>query len=150
MVLPLSRSTVRADQAVRLAQPPHSGGIDRLLRIAAARGASTLYLTSHSKPSIRVDGEISAIESEPVMSEPGIRQDRIAISSGRSPRRRRRGIRFSSQRRREKTTESSFFSASPMRIACARRSAQRNANAQHYVRAYVAIRGFNLSNASVD
>jgi twitching motility protein PilT len=38
----------------------------RLLRIAAARGASTLYLTSHACPSIRIDGQVLAIESEPV------------------------------------------------------------------------------------
>ncbi|HTL03494.1 MAG TPA: ATPase, T2SS/T4P/T4SS family [Vicinamibacterales bacterium] len=70
VVLPLSRN-VRNDLAVRFT-PLHSAGIDRLLRIAAARGASTLYLTSHSKPSIRVDGEISAIEGEPVLTEPEV------------------------------------------------------------------------------
>jgi twitching motility protein PilT len=70
-VRPLSRSTVR-DQTVRFAQPLHSEGIDRLLRIAAARGASTLYLTSEARPSIRIDGEISAIEGEGLLSEPEV------------------------------------------------------------------------------
>jgi twitching motility protein PilT len=68
VVLPLSRS-VRNDQAIRFTQPLQTAGIDRLLRIAAARGASTLYLTSQARPSIRVDGEISAIEGESVLSE---------------------------------------------------------------------------------
>jgi twitching motility protein PilT len=76
VVLPLSRSQVRdqarADQAARFSQPLHAGGINRLLRIAAARGASTLYLTSQARPSIRVDGEISPIEGEPVLSEPDV------------------------------------------------------------------------------
>jgi twitching motility protein PilT len=69
VVLPLSRSQVRAEQTVRFPQPLHTAGIDRLLRIAAARGASTLYLTSQARPTIRVDGEISAIEGEAVLSE---------------------------------------------------------------------------------
>ena len=47
----------------------HAAGIDRLLRIAAARGASTLYLTSQARPSIRVDGEISQIDGEPILGE---------------------------------------------------------------------------------
>ena len=50
----------------------HTAGIDRLLRIAAARGASTLYLTSQARPSIRVDGEISPIDGEAVLSEPDV------------------------------------------------------------------------------
>ena len=70
VVLPMPRN-VRSDEAVRFI-PLHSDGIDRLLRIAAARGASTLYLTSNSKPSIRVDGEISAIDGEPALTEPEV------------------------------------------------------------------------------
>ena len=63
VVLTLSRNQVRGDQSARFT-PLHETGIDRLLRIAAARGASTLYLTSQARPAIRVDGEISAIEGE--------------------------------------------------------------------------------------
>jgi twitching motility protein PilT len=69
VVLPLSRHQVRGDQSARFTPSLHSTGIDRLLRIAAARGASTLYLTSQSRPSIRVDGEIGPIEGESVLSE---------------------------------------------------------------------------------
>jgi twitching motility protein PilT len=43
-------------------------GLDRLLRLAAARGASTLYLSSGTRPSIRLDGEVQAIESTPVLT----------------------------------------------------------------------------------
>ena len=69
VVLPLSRSQVRGDQPSRFTPSLHATGIDRLLRIAAARGASTLYLTSQARPAIRVDGEISAIEGESTLSE---------------------------------------------------------------------------------
>lgn len=63
VVLPFARSSVLSEQPLRFTQPLHSAGIDRLLRIAAARGASTLYLTSQARPSIRVDGEIGVIEA---------------------------------------------------------------------------------------
>jgi twitching motility protein PilT len=72
VVLPIARNQVRNEQTVRFTQPLRTAGIDRLLRIAAARGASTLYLTSQARPSIRIDGEISAIEGEPVLSEPDV------------------------------------------------------------------------------
>jgi twitching motility protein PilT len=38
----------------------------RLLRASSARGASTLYLSSGSRPSIRVDGELQMLDGEPV------------------------------------------------------------------------------------
>ncbi len=69
VVLPLSRHQVRGDQSARFTPSLHATGIDRLLRIAAARGASTLYLTSQSRPSIRVDGEIGPIDGESVLTE---------------------------------------------------------------------------------
>ena len=37
-------------------------------RISAARGASTLYVSSESKPSVRVDGELQTLEGEPVLT----------------------------------------------------------------------------------
>ena len=64
VVLPLSRSQVRGDQTQRVTPSPKLAGLNRLLRVAAARGASTLYLVSGSRPSIRVDGEISALDAE--------------------------------------------------------------------------------------
>ena len=38
--------------------------LDRLLRIAAARGASGLYLVSRSHPAVRVDGDMQTLEGE--------------------------------------------------------------------------------------
>ena len=43
-------------------------GLDRLLRVSAARGASTLYLSTDAQPSVRVDGELQTLEGEPVLS----------------------------------------------------------------------------------
>ncbi len=63
VVLPLSRSPVRLESAQRPG-PPRLGGLERLLRLASARGAEALYLFSHSRPSIRVDGEIGVLEGE--------------------------------------------------------------------------------------
>jgi twitching motility protein PilT len=40
-------------------------GLNRLLRIAAARGASALYLSPHVTPAVRVDGEVRVLEGEP-------------------------------------------------------------------------------------
>ena len=68
-VLPLSRGHARPEPAPWFTPALHTTGIDRLLRIGAARGASTLYLTSQSRPSIRVDGQIAAIDGEPTLSE---------------------------------------------------------------------------------
>jgi len=57
---------------VRIEVPPRTpasrtSDVERLLRIAAARGASALFITSESRPYIRVDGDIRQIESEPVL-----------------------------------------------------------------------------------
>ena len=45
---------------------PTLSGLERLLRVSAARGASTLYLSSGSRPSVRVDGELQILDAEPV------------------------------------------------------------------------------------
>jgi twitching motility protein PilT len=65
-VLPLARNFVKSDGR-RMGTSPRLAGLDRLLRLAAARGAETLYLFSQARPSIRVDGEIGALEGEPVL-----------------------------------------------------------------------------------
>ncbi|HXE79739.1 MAG TPA: ATPase, T2SS/T4P/T4SS family [Vicinamibacterales bacterium] len=69
VVLPLARSAVRSgDAASSRPVSPRLEGLDRLLRLAAARGAEALYLFSQARPSIRVDGELSVLESEPVLA----------------------------------------------------------------------------------
>ncbi|RPJ74137.1 MAG: twitching motility protein PilT [Acidobacteria bacterium] len=68
VVLPLARNPVRLETQARAATPARIAGIDRLLRLAAARVANTLYLMSQSRPSVRVDGEIATLEGEPVLA----------------------------------------------------------------------------------
>jgi twitching motility protein PilT len=66
VVLPLTRTPVKADVPPPLAEAALSG-LDRLLRLAAARGASTLYLVSGARPSIRIDGEVRTLDGAPVL-----------------------------------------------------------------------------------
>ena len=66
VVLPISRSPIRGDQLAPALSEATMPGLDRLLRLASARGASTLYLSSESRPSMRVDGELHVIDAEPV------------------------------------------------------------------------------------
>jgi len=66
VVLPISRSPIRGDQLAPALSEATMPGLDRLLRLASARGASTLYLSSQSRPSMRVDGELHVIDAEPV------------------------------------------------------------------------------------
>jgi twitching motility protein PilT len=63
VVLPLARTGVRPETPMRPAAP-RTGGLERLLRTASARGAEALYLFSSARPSIRVDGEIITLDSE--------------------------------------------------------------------------------------
>lgn len=60
--------TVRIEVPPRTAAASRATGIDRLLRIAAARGASALFLTSESRPWIRVEGDLRALDSESALS----------------------------------------------------------------------------------
>jgi twitching motility protein PilT len=66
IVLPLSRNPIQPAAPPPLVEPALSG-LDRLLRLAAARGASTLYLSSATRPSVRVDGDIQLLEGAPVL-----------------------------------------------------------------------------------
>jgi twitching motility protein PilT len=62
VVLPMSRTPVRPEAPARSA--PRLAGLDRLLRLASARGAEALYLLSNARPAIRVDGAMSALDGE--------------------------------------------------------------------------------------
>ena len=72
VVLPLARNHVRQEPPSRPAVSPRINGLDRLLRLAAARGATTLYVTAQARPSLRVDGEIEVLESEAPLSPPEV------------------------------------------------------------------------------
>jgi twitching motility protein PilT len=65
-VVPLTRSPIRSDV------PPPIGdqtaaSLERVLRQAAARGASVLYLSSGARPSIRIDGGVETLDGAPVL-----------------------------------------------------------------------------------
>src|SRR5437763_232747 len=68
VVVSMARNPVRFEQVSAPIGDPTMDGLQRLLRISAARGASTLYLSSEAKPSVRVDGELQNLEGEPVLS----------------------------------------------------------------------------------
>ena len=68
VVLPLARNPIRAEQPLPPLGDDRTSGLDRLLRLSAARGASTMYLSSDSRPGVRVDGELQVLEGEPVLT----------------------------------------------------------------------------------
>lgn len=73
VVLPLARSPIRTDSTrVTPLAPPRHLGVGRLLRTAAARGASSLYLMAEARPSIRIDDEMLMLETEPPLSTPEV------------------------------------------------------------------------------
>lgn len=59
-------------RTVRIEVPPRpaarESGIERLLQLAASRGASALFVISDTRPSIRVEGDIRPLEGEAAMS----------------------------------------------------------------------------------
>ena len=60
VVLPMTRVPIHGEAGQALT------GLDRLLRIAASRGASTLFIASKARPSIRVNGEMQMLD-EPAL-----------------------------------------------------------------------------------
>jgi twitching motility protein PilT len=67
VVLPMARPTLASEPPVQI-KPGAGTPLERILRIAAARGAATVYVVAQSQPVIRVDGEISVLDSEPSLS----------------------------------------------------------------------------------
>ena len=60
-------------RTVRIEVPPRAAamrgsGVERLLRLAAARAASALFVTTDCRPSIRVEGDIRPLDGEPPLS----------------------------------------------------------------------------------
>jgi twitching motility protein PilT len=68
VVLQMTRG-VRTDAPSRRMMPSRTSMVERLLRIAFARGASSLFLSSESRPCIRVEGDIRVLDSEAVLSK---------------------------------------------------------------------------------
>jgi twitching motility protein PilT len=78
VVLPMTR-TVRIEVPPRVAAS-RTTDIERLLRIASARGASALFLTSESRPYIRVDGDIRQLEGEALLSRSDVEAAIVEIA----------------------------------------------------------------------
>jgi twitching motility protein PilT len=84
-VLPIARSPIRPDQGrVTPSSPPRHLGVGRLLRTAAARGASSLYLMADARPSIRMDDEVFVLESEPPLTAPEVEALVLELAPGGS------------------------------------------------------------------
>lgn len=79
--------TVRIEVPPRVSAMGRTTEVERLLRVAAARGASALFLTSESRPYMRVEGDIRQIEGEPVLSRSDVETAivEIAPESSREP-----------------------------------------------------------------
>jgi twitching motility protein PilT len=80
-VLPMTR-TVRIEVPHRSSAgaSARSTDIERLLRIAAARGASSLFLTSESRPWMRIDGDLRQIETEAPLSRADVQRAVLEIA----------------------------------------------------------------------
>ena len=80
-VVPMTR-TVRIEVPPRVAVATQRAAtdIERLLRIASARGASSLFLTSESRPWIRVEGDLRQLESEPALSRADVERAILEIA----------------------------------------------------------------------
>ncbi len=79
VILPISRPAIRSEPAPSSAQAPAAliAPLEHMLRVAAARGASTVYVVAGSKPMIRVDGEISTLDAEAVFAASDV--DRVVM-----------------------------------------------------------------------
>ena len=66
VVVPLARRPMRPDTMPAPSRLPTLTAAEEILRIAAARGASTVYVVAGAGPMVRADGEISSIDVEPL------------------------------------------------------------------------------------
>jgi twitching motility protein PilT len=78
VVVPMSRNSVRSEGASAAAAERHPA-LDRLLRFAVARGASTLYLSSDAQPSVRVDGDVQPLDGEPSLGADDVESLLLAV-----------------------------------------------------------------------
>jgi twitching motility protein PilT len=67
-VVPMARPPIKPEVVTTPFTPSEDAALMHTLRAAAARGAGTVYVVAQSKPMIRVDGEITALESEPMLT----------------------------------------------------------------------------------
>jgi twitching motility protein PilT len=65
----VARVAPRHEVTVPPPSSPRGEGLPHLLQVAAAHGASVLYVAVQAKPSLRVDGEIRVLDHETPLSE---------------------------------------------------------------------------------
>jgi twitching motility protein PilT len=68
VVLPMARPVLAPSEPPVQVKTVAGTPLERILRQAAARGAATVYVVAQLQPVIRVDGEISVLEGEPVLT----------------------------------------------------------------------------------
>jgi len=85
VVVPLARMPIKPESVSVPYTPSEDAALMHTLRVAAARGASTVYVVAQSKPMIRIDGEIGPLESEPTLTAADV--DRLVMELA-PPRRR--------------------------------------------------------------
>jgi twitching motility protein PilT len=63
VIVPLARQTIKSDSSVTTTSARAEGfSVAELLSVAAARGASTVYVVAQSRPMIRADGEMVVLD----------------------------------------------------------------------------------------
>ncbi|MCX6545416.1 MAG: ATPase, T2SS/T4P/T4SS family [Acidobacteria bacterium] len=83
VVLPLARSQIRTDSG--RSTPTLSArrlGLGRLLRIAAARGASSLYLMAEARPTVRIEDDVVPLDDEPVLGTAEVESLILEVAPG--------------------------------------------------------------------
>jgi twitching motility protein PilT len=78
VVLSIDRSGARLDTAWPSADPG-GGALERMLRLAASRGATALYLSSNARPAARIDGEIQNLEGLPTFGVSEVEATLLAV-----------------------------------------------------------------------
>jgi len=77
VVVSLSRSALKPESIAAPFTPSEDAALMRTLRVAASRGAATVYVVAQSKPMIRVDGDIVPLDTEPVLAAADV--DRLVL-----------------------------------------------------------------------
>jgi len=90
VVLPMPKGPGRTESAP--AGTASSGSVERLLRAAAARGATELYLSSNAQPSVRVDDDVRALEGESSLGAQDLESMLLSAVPDREAERMRRGL----------------------------------------------------------
>jgi twitching motility protein PilT len=78
---PVTR-TVRIEVPPRMPVVTHSTDVERLVRLAASRGASSLLLQTDSRPYLRVEGDVRQLDGEPVLTRGAVELAIAEIAPG--------------------------------------------------------------------